>query len=312
MSPPSTLPECWGHRGASAAFPENTLASFEKAIRDGAEGIESDVHVSIDDVVVMFHDPALDRTTDGKGLIREQMWYGENGMERLRTVKEPKQAIPTFAETIALLMEPENRHVKFNVDVKVQNDPARLFKLMHAIISAQPDWETTLAPRILLGLWHTAFIAHAKAHLPYCRRSYIGNSIEIARKYFWDHCEVFSLKFAVLTTADGEKFRRECKTAGKKIMVWTVNEPVQMVEAVRWGVDVIITDVTQKWLDLRGALRVDYDKIAARHGRTFLWTKWEYWPPARILDTWSNSKEVEAFAGPFMQEITFPRVSASA
>lgn len=96
--------------------------------------------------------------------------------------------------------------------------------------------------------------------------------------------------------------------------------------------DVIITDVTQKWLDLRGALRgvyscvarlcyqcadaaapaVDYDKIAARHGRTFLWTKWEYWPPARILDTWSNSKEVEAFAGPFMQEITFPRVSASA
>lgn len=39
------------------------------------------------------------------GLIREQMWYGENGMERLRTVKEPKQAIPTFAETIALLME---------------------------------------------------------------------------------------------------------------------------------------------------------------------------------------------------------------
>jgi len=36
-----TLPECWGHRGASAAFPENTLASFERAIRDGSEAIES-------------------------------------------------------------------------------------------------------------------------------------------------------------------------------------------------------------------------------------------------------------------------------
>ena len=35
------LPECFGHRGASAAFPENTLVSFEAAIRDGAEGIES-------------------------------------------------------------------------------------------------------------------------------------------------------------------------------------------------------------------------------------------------------------------------------
>lgn len=63
---------------ASAAFPENTLASFERAFRDGAEGIESgecycghifthlltraipriDVHVSLDDVVVMFHDPS--------------------------------------------------------------------------------------------------------------------------------------------------------------------------------------------------------------------------------------------------------------
>ncbi|KDQ25386.1 hypothetical protein PLEOSDRAFT_1090027 [Pleurotus ostreatus PC15] len=39
-------------------------------------------------------------------------------MEHVRTVKEPKQSIPTFAETVALLMQ----HVKFNVDVKPQND----------------------------------------------------------------------------------------------------------------------------------------------------------------------------------------------
>jgi len=249
----------------------------------------------------MFHDPALNRTTNGTGLIREQAWYGVDGMEQLRTMKEPRQPIPTFAETVALLMQPENRHVKFNVDVKVQNDPARLFKLMHQIISAQPDWETALAPRILVGLWHTAFIEHAKAHLPYCQRSYIGNSIEIARKYFWDSCDVFSMKFAVLTTADGEKFRRECKVAGKKIMVWTVNEPVQMVEAVRWGIDVILTDVTQTWLDLRGALRVDYDKIAGQHGRTFLWTNWEYWPPAQMLDSRAERMYIESFVGPFKE-----------
>ncbi|KDN46806.1 hypothetical protein K437DRAFT_268026 [Tilletiaria anomala UBC 951] len=38
---PPPMPECWGHRGASGAFPENTLASFERAVADGAEGIES-------------------------------------------------------------------------------------------------------------------------------------------------------------------------------------------------------------------------------------------------------------------------------
>jgi len=157
------------------------------------------------------------------GLIRERKWHGENGMEHLLTIKTPKQSIPTFAQTIGLLMkvsliissphlllttcisQPENQHVKFNVDVKVQNDPDRLFVLMHEIISAQPDWETKLAPRILLGLWHPRFVAFAKARLPYCRRSYIGVSLSIARDYFWDGVDVFSMAFASLTTSDGQK-----------------------------------------------------------------------------------------------------------
>ncbi|KDR84084.1 hypothetical protein GALMADRAFT_696724 [Galerina marginata CBS 339.88] len=43
VTPSRTLPDCWGHRGASSRFPENTLASFEAAIRDGSEGIESGI-----------------------------------------------------------------------------------------------------------------------------------------------------------------------------------------------------------------------------------------------------------------------------
>jgi phosphatidylglycerol phospholipase C len=95
--------------------------------------------------------------------------------------------------------------VKFNVDVKVQNDPDRLFALMHEIITAQPDWESILAPRIVLGLWHPRFIEFAKARLPYCRRSYIGRSTYIARKYFWNDCDAFSIAFSALAT-DGEKY----------------------------------------------------------------------------------------------------------
>ncbi|CAK5275173.1 unnamed protein product, partial [Mycena citricolor] len=152
----------------------------------------------------MFHDPDLRRTTDSQGQIRERRWYGAEGMEHVRTRKEPHQAIPTFAETIALLMLPENQHVGFNVDVKVQNDPARLFALMHSIISSQPEWETRLAPRILLGLWHPSFIDPAKEFLPYCRRSHIGDSPSLARTYFWKDCDVFSMAFGSLTSADGE------------------------------------------------------------------------------------------------------------
>jgi len=220
-------------------------------------------------------------------------------MKHVRTIKEPKQAIPTFAETVALLMRPENQHAYFNVDVKVQNDPDRLFALMHEIISSQPEWETALAPRILLGLWHPRFLAFAKTRLPYCRRSYIGNSSYIARKYFWADCDAFSMSFGALTSTDGQKFRMECKAAGKKLMVWTVNKPDHMMEAVRWEVDVIITDVTKTWLDMRKALETDYEKIGSQYGRIFLWTTPQYYTP--ILHVYSKQAKIylERIAGPF-------------
>ena len=62
---------------------------------------------------MMFHDPSLERTTNGQGLIREQTWT--NTIEHVRTTAEPAQQIPTFKEVCELLMLPENRHVKLNV-----------------------------------------------------------------------------------------------------------------------------------------------------------------------------------------------------
>ncbi|KAI0787128.1 PLC-like phosphodiesterase [Irpex lacteus] len=213
MSPASRkLPECWGHRGASAAFPENTLASFEAAMRDGADGIESDVHVSLDGVVVMFHDPySVAQNHERDGFIKERNWYGEDGMEHLRTIKEPKQSIPTFAETVTLLMKPENEHIMFNIDVNPITTPP--------------------SPAIILGLWHPTFLPTRRRSCRIAGVVYWGDT-SVARTYFWDNVDQ----------------RPEC-----------------MMEAVRWGVDAILTDVTKTWLDLRGALQVDYDKIAAQH-----------------------------------------------
>lgn len=127
MAAPTRYPQCWGHRGASAAFPENSLKSFAAAIADGAEGIESDVHITSDDIVLCIHDPSLDRTTSGNGLVKVR-WSADasradppqhqpyrDGIDRLVTVKTPAQPVPTFEQTIALLAQPENQHVCFNV-----------------------------------------------------------------------------------------------------------------------------------------------------------------------------------------------------
>jgi glycerophosphoryl diester phosphodiesterase len=54
--------------------PENTLISFEEAIRRGADLIEMDVQLSADGEVVVMHDTSVDRTTDGSGLVRDLPW----------------------------------------------------------------------------------------------------------------------------------------------------------------------------------------------------------------------------------------------
>ena len=61
----------YAHRGASAYYPENTIISFEKALEMGATGIETDVQLTKDGVLVLIHDEMVDRTTNGKGFVKD-------------------------------------------------------------------------------------------------------------------------------------------------------------------------------------------------------------------------------------------------
>jgi carbon monoxide dehydrogenase subunit G len=67
-------------------------------------------------------------------------------------------------------------------------------------------------------------------------------SVPTVREYFFTQCDGFSMYFPTLLSAEGEAFRRECATRGKKITVWTVNDPEEMKECLRWGVQAVITD----------------------------------------------------------------------
>lgn len=65
--PGARRPEALAHRGASAYAPENTTASFDLALAMGAHGIETDLRATRDGIVVLVHDAAVDRVTDGCG-----------------------------------------------------------------------------------------------------------------------------------------------------------------------------------------------------------------------------------------------------
>ncbi|KAJ3514044.1 hypothetical protein NMY22_g14867 [Coprinellus aureogranulatus] len=83
-----------------------------------------------------------------------------------------------------------------------------------------------------------------------------------------------------------------------------------MTEAVRWNVDVIITDTTQVWLDLRRSLESDYDKSISQYSRLFLWTSPKYYTPFLSAYSLAAKKYLENVAGPF--DNALPTIRAAA
>jgi len=97
-------PYVMAHRGNRVLCPENTLAAFRQAIADGADAIETDLHLTADGVFVCIHDATVDRTTDGTGAVAEK------SLTELRTLSAAygrsefeAERIPTLAELAALL-----------------------------------------------------------------------------------------------------------------------------------------------------------------------------------------------------------------
>ena len=74
-------PVSFAHRGASARAPENTLEAFRLAAADGARGLETDVHMTLDGRVVAIHDDSVDRTTNGHGLVRRMTLAELKGLD---------------------------------------------------------------------------------------------------------------------------------------------------------------------------------------------------------------------------------------
>ena len=80
----------WAHRGASGYAPENTLEAFKLAVEMGADGVELDVQLTKDNQIVVIHDEWIDRTSNGKG------WVKDMTLEELRKYNYNKTDIATL------------------------------------------------------------------------------------------------------------------------------------------------------------------------------------------------------------------------
>ncbi|MBU1119377.1 hypothetical protein KKH43_05850 [Patescibacteria group bacterium] len=98
------------HRGAPLFHQlENTLSTFMRAVRLGVDMVEIDVRVTKEGIPIVFHDNAIDRVTEGSGLVKH---FSLNNVQKLKIGRE---TIPTVEEVIIAL----NNETYFNFDVKV-------------------------------------------------------------------------------------------------------------------------------------------------------------------------------------------------
>jgi glycerophosphoryl diester phosphodiesterase len=147
------------HRGASGYEPENTLAAFKKALELGVDMVELDVYVLEDGNVVVIHDKKVNRTTNGKGYVRN------------KTVNELKQLDAGNGETIPTLQEVLDlvkRKAKVNIELKGKGTAQPVSNILKEYIQKK-GWNytdflvssfdhnelrafTQLLPQILIGV----------------------------------------------------------------------------------------------------------------------------------------------------------------
>ncbi|GGK55219.1 glycerophosphodiester phosphodiesterase [Nocardia camponoti] len=116
MTEGNRAPFVVAHRGASAALPEHTLAAYELALAEGADGVECDVRLSRDGHLVCVHDRTVDRTSDATGLVSE-LSLAELQDMNFGTEDAPSTVL-ALADLISLVLDWRERPTKLFIETK--------------------------------------------------------------------------------------------------------------------------------------------------------------------------------------------------
>lgn len=131
--PGKTRPYLMAHRGNRAKFPENTLAAFRQALRDGADIIETDLHLSRDDDFICIHDDTVDRTTNGSGMVSSLSTEEIKSIRALDSLgNESDQSVPLMSELAEILPEDVALALELKSDRFLEADVCRKLGLLLA------------------------------------------------------------------------------------------------------------------------------------------------------------------------------------
>lgn len=256
MAGTSTPIEVHAHRGGAGLAPENTLAAFRKALELGVDVLEMDMHVTHDGQVVIIHDDAIDRTTDGKGLVKdftlEVLRQRDAGGRFGPQFKgEP---IPTLREVIDLVKAAGNDRIRLNIETKFHSDyPGKPEDFEERVLAILRD--TGIVERVIVQSFHHPSIAKIKVLESKIKTALLaggrqapGDPVSLVRQYKADY---YSPNYRHLTAEAVTALHQ----AGVPVVPWTVNETVDMQRLISMGVgrmpgDGIITNFPDRLLQL--------------------------------------------------------------
>lgn len=221
----------WGHRGASAYAPENTLAAFHLAHEMGADGVECDVQFTKDRQVVVLHDSSLRRTAGVNELLCNmtlaELKKLDNscGMEAYRG-----EQVPTLEELLLLARKEE-----FEVNIELKTNFDEPCGLEEAVCGIVEDCHMEQSV-IYSGNNHVSLV-HMKKINPSSECN-LGFYQKCYRE--WDYakllgCDGVHPDYRFVT----QEYVNACHQAGIICRVWSPDEPEDITKMLRLGIDVL-------------------------------------------------------------------------
>jgi glycerophosphoryl diester phosphodiesterase len=244
------LPLTFAHRGGAGLWPENTLEAFRGAIELGCTHVETDVRMTRDGEIVVFHDEALERTTNGTGRVAahtlsqlRRLDAGYRFSPDGKTFPRRGQGvvIPTLAELVAL-----SDRVRFNVEIK-ERGPFDLPRALLRFIERHGIGERIVVAAERHELMRD-FRRHSQGRIATsasrreCQQFWLASRMRLTGllrlPYQALQIPVTAGNLTIVTPQLLDAAHRE----GLGVHVWTIDEPAEMLRLLDLGVDGLMSD----------------------------------------------------------------------
>lgn len=237
------MSKIYAHRGFSGKYPENTMLAFEKAVELGVDGIELDVHLTKDNVLVIIHDEDIKRTCDGQGLVRDMTYDELKKFDASATFRGVYgfNGIPTLREYFDLV---KDTNVITNIELKtgIFEYPTIEKRVIDMIK------EYGLEKKIILSSFNHYTVMRCKDIAPEIKRGFLSESwlIGYGKYTAQNDCQCCHPIHCFLS----EETVKEMHDAGCEINTWTVNEYEDIKRLSALGVDSLIGNFPDRMIEV--------------------------------------------------------------